>query len=128
MRSAEVSRAARVSEQIRTELMDLVLRGEIRDPSAEGVLVSAVRSTDDLQHARVYLRLLNPIATAVEQEAAVAAMTRAGPFLRRELGRRLHLRYIPTLRFYWDEAVDYGRHIETLLSEIREPAGDDVDP
>lgn len=118
-RGAENNRPARVGEQIRSELMDLLLRGAVHDPRAAGVSVSAVRMTDDLQHARVFIRLLEVEPTAIERRAAVEAMNRASGYLRRELSHRLHLRYLPDLRFFWDDAVDQGERIELLLHEIR---------
>ena len=46
-------RADRVSERIRSELMEILLRGGMRDPAAKDVVISAVRMTDDLSIARV---------------------------------------------------------------------------
>jgi ribosome-binding factor A len=116
-------RADRVSERIRSELMDLMLRGSVRDPAAKDVVVSAVRMTDDLSIARVYVRVLEEIDTD-RQEAVVAALGRASGFLRHEIGPRLQLRHVPKLEFYWDEVVDSGLRIESILQEIREDPDD----
>lgn len=130
MAREEVKRSVRVGERIRAELMEMLLRGEVHDPGVEGVLVSGVRVSDDLGHARVYLRRLEA-ATSAEQERTVAAMARAGGFLRRELAKRLSLRTVPALRFYWDDSVDHGVRMEEVLDELRrerdsrEGAGED---
>ena len=116
-------RADRVSERIRSELMDLMLRGSVRDPAAKDVVVSAVRMTDDLSIARVYVRVLEEIDTD-RQEAVVAALGRASGFLRHEIGQRLQLRHVPKLEFYWDEVVDSALRIESILQEIREDPDD----
>jgi len=116
-------RADRVSERIRSELMDLMLRGSVRDPAAKDVVVSAVRMTDDLSIARVYVRVLEEIDTD-RQEAVVAALGRASGFLRHEIGQRLQLRHVPKLDFYWDEVVDSALRIESILQEIREDPDD----
>jgi ribosome-binding factor A len=112
-------RADRVSERIRSELMDLLLRGSVRDPAARDVVVSAVRMTDDLSIARVYVRVLEEIDKD-RQDAVVDALGRASGFLRREIGHRLQLRHVPSLEFYWDEVVDSALRIESILNEIRE--------
>ncbi len=112
-------RADRVAERIRSELMDLLLRGSVRDPAARDVVVSAVRVTDDLGIARVYLRVLDEI-DASQQEAVVDALRRAGGFLRRELGKTLQLRHVPSLEFFWDDVVDSGLRIESILDELRD--------
>jgi ribosome-binding factor A len=112
-------RADRVAERIRSELMDLLLRGSVRDPAAKDVVVSAVRVTDDLSIARIYVRVLEEIE-ADRQEAVVDALERASGFLRRELGHRLQLRHVPSLEFYWDDVVDSALRIESILDEISE--------
>ena len=117
-------RADRVSERIRSELMELMLRGGVRDPAAKDVVVSAVRMTDDLSIARVYVRVLEEIDSD-RQEAVVDALRRATGFLRREIGPQLQLRHVPKLEFYWDEVVDSGLRIESILEEIREEPGTD---
>ena len=110
-------RADRVAERIRSELMELLLRGSMRDPAAKDVVVSAVRMTDDLSIARVYVRVLEEI-DGEQQERVVAALERASGFLRRELGQRLQLRHVPSLQFYWDDVVDSALRIESILDEI----------
>ena len=112
-------RADRVAERIRSELMDLLLRGSVRDPAAKDVVVSAVRVTDDLSIARVYVRVLEEIGPE-RQEKVVDALERATGFLRRELGHRLQLRHVPSLEFYWDDVVDSALRIESILDEISE--------
>lgn len=112
-------RADRVAERIRSELMELLIRGSVRDPAARDVVVSAVRMTDDLSIARVYVRVLEEIGPD-RQEAVVAALGRASGFLRREIGQRLQLRHVPSLEFYWDEVVDSAIRIESILDELRD--------
>ena len=85
-------RADRVAERIRSELMELLLRGSVRDPAARDVVVSDVRMTDDLSIARVYVRVLEEIDKD-RQDAVVDALGRASGFLRREIGPRLQLRH-----------------------------------
>jgi ribosome-binding factor A len=114
----EVKRSVRVGERIRAELMEMLLRGEVHDPGVVDVIISAVKVSDDLGHARVYLRRLES-ASDVERERLVTAMGRAGGFLRRELAKRLALRTVPALRFYWDDSVDHGTRMEEVLEALR---------
>ena len=87
---SEPRRADRVAERLRAELSELLLRGRVRDPGAKDVVVSAVRVTDDLSLARVYVRVLQE-ADARRKQRVVAALTRASGFLRRELAAKLKL-------------------------------------
>ena len=119
-------RADRVAERIRTELMELLLRGAVHEPAARDVVVSAVRVTDDLSIARVYVRVLEEIGPA-RQDSVVKALERASGFIRRELGQRLQLRHVPSLEFYWDDVVDSALRIESILDEIRGESGTETE-
>ena len=114
-----VKRSDRLGEAIRKELSEIFMRGGVRDPRAEGVIVSAVRVTDDLGQARVYVRLLGE-ATARQKEDLVDALTSATGILRRALAPALRTKSIPTLTFFWDESIDRGLRMEELLREIAE--------
>lgn len=111
-------RAERVAERIRVELMELFLRGTVRDPNAEGACVTTVKVSDDLSHARVYVRLLRAEVDEETRLRAVKALNHAAGFLRRELAALIKLKYQPELRFFWDEGIDQAVRIEALLSEI----------
>lgn len=118
MNATSGRRAERVAERIKAELMDLLVRGTVRDPSAADCCVTAVKVSDDLSHARVYVRLLRAEVSEAARAGAVAALNHAAGFLRRELAPLIKLKYQPELRFFWDEGVDQAARIEALLSEI----------
>ena len=111
-------RAERVGERIKTELMELLLRGAVRDPGAADCFITDVVVSDDLGHARVYVRLLREDAGEPEQRRALQALGRASGYLRRELATRLQIKHQPELRFFWDDGVDRAVRIERLLAEI----------
>lgn len=118
MTAASGRRPERVGERIRGELMELVLRGAIRDPAAADCCITTVKMSDDLGIAKVYIRLLRGDVDELTQRKVTEALNRAAPYLRRELSPRLKLKYLPELRFYWDEEIDRASRIEALLSEI----------
>lgn len=111
-------RAERVGERIKTELMEILLRGDVRDPGAADCFVTDVVLSDDLSCARVYVRLLREDVGEQEQQRALAALGRAAGYLRRALAGRLEIKHQPELRFYWDDGVDRAVRIERLLAEI----------
>jgi ribosome-binding factor A len=117
-------RRERVAHQIQAELANLLLR-EARDPRLQSVTLTVVRITADLRLARVYFRTLTPDATPREADAA---LRRATPFLRRQLGRVLGMRVTPELRFEYDTTPDTARRVDTLLDETRRPRSDDEEP
>ena len=112
-------RADRVAERIKVELMDLLLRGELRDPRARDAYVTGVAVSDDLSHARVFVRALGDVEQQAEQQRVVAALNRASGYLRRALASRIELKHQPELKFMWDAGVEQAARIEQLLFEIQ---------
>ena len=107
-------RPSRVGEQIREDLSELRAR-EVHDPGVGFVTLTRVSVTADLQQARVYYTTLGDDKAKRESKRA---LERAVPFLRRQLGRRLRLRRIPELQFFYDESIERGDRIERILLEL----------
>lgn len=110
-------RVARLNEQLKREI-SAVLRTQVRDPRLGVVTVTGVEVAADLAVARVYVRTLG---AAEERAETLAGLEAAAPFVRRELGRVLHVRRVPELRFAEDRSMDHARRIEALLSEVEIP-------
>lgn len=118
-------RMERLNEQLKRELSLLIQQG-VRDPRVWGVTVTAVRATADLDRARILVRLSG---NDEERREALAGLLAAAPWLRRELGRELHIRRVPELDFREDVAEQRAARIEELLAEVRPEGGwDDDDP
>jgi ribosome-binding factor A len=119
-KKADGTRGPKVGDAIRGELMNMLLAGEVHDPSLQNAVISSVVITADLRLAKVYVRLLSLEADAAKKATVLRGLERARGFLRRELGQRLKLRFAPELRFYWDESIDRGAEMEALLREIKQ--------
>ena len=108
------SRPSRVADQLRAEITDLIAR-EVHDPGIGFLTITHVKVTPDLQVARVYYTTLGDEKARRESQRA---LQRAAPFLKRHLGRRLRLKRVPELEFFFDEAIERGDRIEQILQEI----------
>ena len=108
-------RSSRVGEQIREDLTELLAR-EVHDPGIGFLTITRVQVTSDLQSARVYYTILGD---AQARKQSSRALERATPFLRRQLGRRLRLRRIPELHFFFDENIDRLDRVERILQELQ---------
>ena len=110
------SRPSRVADQLRAEIADLIAR-EVHDPGIGFLTITHVTVTPDLQTARVYYTTLGDEKA---RRDTGRALTRAVPFLRRQIGRRVRLKRVPELEFFFDETVARGDRVEQLLQEIAE--------
>ncbi|MDQ0161778.1 30S ribosome-binding factor RbfA [Bacillus alveayuensis] len=107
-------RANRVAEQMKKELSDIIGR-KIKDPRIGFVTVTDVRVTGDLQIAKVYISVLG---NEEQKENTLKGLAKAKGFIRSEIGQRIRLRKTPEIHFEFDESIDYGNRIETLIKEI----------
>jgi ribosome-binding factor A len=106
-------RQLRVGEQIRHALSRVLARGELRDPALNDVsiTVSEVRCSPDLKLAKVFVLPLGGRNT----EEVLAALRRAGAFLRGQVAREVRLKYTPGLRFLADESFEEASRIDKVL-------------
>jgi ribosome-binding factor A len=103
-------RSDRVAEQVRRDLADLI-RSELKDPRVGMISLTAVELTPDYAHAKVFYTTLN-----VEHLAEVEqGLKRAAGFLRRELGRRIHIHTLPELHFIYDNSLEHGMNMSQLI-------------
>ena len=107
-------RPEKVAEMVREEVVQIV-GYELEDPRVASVTVTDVRMSDNLRDARVYVT-----ATGTEEEklAALVALRKAAPYVRRQLGTVLSLRYTPEIHFVRDTVEESAIRVEELLSEI----------
>lgn len=122
MPKSTISRATRVADQIRIEVAEILSR-KIKDPRVHFVTVTDVTMTADLKIARVYVTTLNQ--ENFDQQTAPGLKSAVG-FIRKEVGRRLNLRYTPEIVFYRDTSAEYGHRIEKILDAL--PHEDDSTP
>lgn len=118
----EGKRSERVADLIQREISDLLMRS-IKDPRIGFVTVTRVSVSDDCRTARVYYSV---VGTSEEREASLKGLESAKGFIRRELGKRVTLRYTPELFFQFDPSIEYAIHIEEVLRELR-PKGSGED-
>jgi ribosome-binding factor A len=104
-----------VSGQIQKVLAGLIQRG-INDPRVAQATITGVALSRDLRIAKVYVAAHGDVKN---EQAVLAGFESAKGFIKRKLAAELGLRYMPDLRFFYDESFDYGAHIDRVLKSIR---------
>ena len=108
-------RTERVNALIQEDLSELIAR-EVKDPRITGIIsITKVEVSPDLRHAQVDVSTLGDEA---EQKALLTALQSAAPFLRRELNRRLTMRYTPALSFRLDDSIRRGAELLALMHNL----------
>lgn len=112
MKKKGFQRSERVAEQVRRDLADLI-RTELKDPRVGMISLTEVELTPDYAHAKVYFTTLN----ADHLDDIQRGLKRAAGFLRRELGRRIHIHTLPELHFVYDASLERGASLSQLIDQ-----------
>jgi ribosome-binding factor A len=112
----------RVDEAVRAVLSDAIST-DLKDPRVGFVTVTGVKTSADLRHARVYVSVLGDDAA---RAASLDGLRSAHGFLQSRVAAELTLKHTPALTFEYDESVDRGMRISSLIdAETRDRADDD---
>ncbi|HEX2071156.1 MAG TPA: 30S ribosome-binding factor RbfA [Thermoleophilaceae bacterium] len=106
-------RMRRVNEALR-EVLSARIAGGLKDPRVGFVTVTAVDTSPDLRHARVYVSVLGDDE---ERADTLAGLESSRGFLQAGIARELRIKHTPALRFMHDEALERGMRISQLLDE-----------
>ncbi|HHX13892.1 MAG TPA: 30S ribosome-binding factor RbfA [Clostridiales bacterium] len=115
-------RPERIGEEIR-RLISEVLRKEIQDPRLDGIVsISTVEVSPDHSYATAYISLLGDTkldeASEEQKKEVLEAFQAAKGLIRRRMGKELRLHRTPDISFRIDTSMEYGRHIDRVLSEL----------
>jgi ribosome-binding factor A len=115
-------RAVRVGDQILREVALLLLE-RVQDPRVQGVTVTGIRLSSDLKLARVYYSVTGKKA---QVELAQAGLDSAKGFIKREIGLRMGLKYVPEITFMHDPTLESGSHMERLFEKLKSNESRDI--
>ena len=109
-------RVNRVRESLLREFSDIV-KG-LKDPRVCLVTVVDAEVSPDLRHAKMFV---STVGSKEEQEAATQALQRAQGFIRREVARRLTLRYAPEVTVVYDHTSERAAALTALINSLSQP-------
>lgn len=115
-------RMFQVNELLKQEIGQILLQ-EMQDPRLVGVSITEVRTSKDLQHARVYVACLGE---PEDREETEEALSKGAGHVRRLLGERIRLKYTPELNFVLDDSYDRANRILEILKHV--DLGDQTEP
>ena len=119
----EYSRSERVADQIQREVAEIISQ-ELDDPRIGRVTVSGSSLSKDLSNATLYITL--PVDGDVNR--ALEGLNRASGFVRRRLGQRVRMRYVPRLRFAHDATLDRATRVGELIDSVTRSGADPRTP
>jgi ribosome-binding factor A len=109
-----IKRSDKIAEALHELISGLLVKG-VKDPRIGFTTITAVKVTDDLHLATVFFTVIGDDA---EKKNSEQGLNSARGFIRKEMAKTLRMRYVPDIIFKYDDSVDYGRRIDSLLDEI----------
>jgi len=109
-------RIKRLEEDLKRILSDII-RNELKDPGlSRMVTISNLTLTRDLKHAKIYLSIYG---NEEEIKNTLAILEKSTGYLRKEIGKRIRIRYAPELHFELDKSIEYGIRITEIINKIK---------
>jgi ribosome-binding factor A len=116
VRGMDYRRSDKVGVVIKEEISRMLIR-EIKDPRIGFVTITRVKVSKDLRFVKVYFSVLGDQSA---REDSLRGLNSAVGFMRRELGRKLRLRYVPDIVFSFDPSLEHMSRLAELIQEIHE--------
>ena len=107
-------RIEKLQELIKQETSKMLLY-DIKDPRIGFVTVTDVEMTGDLREAKIFVSIMG---NEEQIKSSMEGLQSALGFVRREIGKRIRLRFTPEISFAPDKSLDYSEHIQKILLQI----------
>ena len=104
---------ARISSDISRIISD-ILANEARDSLLKTITITGCNVTNDLSFCKVYFTSLSDL----DKKTLERELNEAAPYIRGELSKRIDIRHTPELKFIYDESIEYGKKIETIINSL----------
>lgn len=106
----------RVGDLLQREISNIIEK-ELKDPRIGFLTITKVDLSDDLKLARVYYSVLG---TEEEKGKSAEGLRSAKGFIKRLLGQRTRLKYLPDILFVFDDSFEKEQHIQSILERLKD--------
>ena len=108
------SRMNKIDEELKKEISNIIST-ELKNPHLTGLIsVTKVKTTPDLRFARVYVSMINERS----KKENLSILKQSSGYIRSGIAKRVNLRTTPELIFLFDESIEYGSRIDSILEKI----------
>jgi ribosome-binding factor A len=115
----EGKRSEKVADLIQKEISEMLVKS-IKDPRIGFVTITRVMVSEVCRFAKIYFSVAGSLE---ERESSQKGLESAKGYIRKELGRRIRLRYTPGIMFQFDPSIEYAIHMEELIQSIHQEKG-----
>ena len=104
----------RVNEELKREISNII-NYKLKNSKVTGMIsITKVKVTPDLRYARVWISVLN----CKNKKDTLFGLKQSSGFIRSEIAHNINMRITPELVFEFDDTMEYGERIDSILNEI----------
>jgi len=111
------SRMERIEKLVKQE-SSIILQEDVNDPAIGGVIITDIEITRDMRIAKIYCTFSDN--DPGKKSETLQALKRASRFVRREISKRISLKFIPAISFREDLTEKRSRSIDEVFEKIKE--------
>lgn len=119
----EGKRSDKVADLIQKEISHMLMR-TLKDPRIGFVTITRVAVSEDCRMAKIYFSVPG---SSDEREKSTEGLNSAKGYVRKELGRRIRMKYTPEITFQFDPSIEYAIHIGEVIEQIKKEREDRKD-
>lgn len=109
-----MSRADRINRELRHHI-SIIIQQELKDPNIGFVTVTSVSISPDLSQASVYFTCMGDDK---EKDKTKKVLNRASGYIRKLLGKRIYIKFIPDIKFIYDDTLKQEQEIDRIFDDI----------
>ncbi len=108
-------RLEKISHLIKEE-MSLIFLQKLQDPTFGLVTITNVKVSADLKIAKIYISVMKK----EKRDVVMEKVNSINGLLRNQLAQRIKIKFVPELKFFIDDTLDYVEKINYLIKKIHE--------
>lgn len=114
MQKSNSHKLERVNEELKRELSNII-NYELKNSKVTGIIsITKVSVTPDLRYARIWITAIN----CKNKKETLLGLKQSSGFIRSSIAKKVNMRITPEFVFEFDESVEYGAKIDSILKDI----------
>jgi len=112
-------RSEKVADLIHKEISEMLIKS-LKDPRIGFVTITRVMVSEDCRFAKIYFSVMGSLS---ERDKSAVGLNSAKGYIRKELGKRMGLKFTPEIMFQFDPSIEYAIHIEEVIQHLHQKEG-----
>ena len=112
-------RSEKVADLIHKEISEMLIKS-LKDPRIGFVTITRVMVSEDCRFAKIYFSVMGSLS---ERDKSAMGLNSAKGYIRKELGKRMGLKFTPEIMFQFDPSIEYAIHIEEVIQHLHQKEG-----